>query len=365
MPDKPLTVIYSFNKRGFEERYWTKEISAASTPSCRFIPFNHGAICDPSRYLCAQDLDNLYFRESKDLLLLYDRITEAIIHEKADVLLVDNCFPYHPDFLADLKIHRVIRTTDGPLSAYKRDLAYIHSYDQILYHSPGHSKRFTMADKLASLRAPQADFWPLAAHDAMRAPGLTIDCVDSNRDIDIIFVGSLSDDKLATIASVKKAFGRRCRIFGQTSLKRSIYFSLRYGYPGLVTPVPFEDIPGLYRRAKIGFNIHNRGRHTIGSYRLFDLPANGVMQISDGSDYLSDFFVPDREIVGYEHTEALITLIDRYLTNDLGRRDIARAGFERVERSHRFFRRMEECEALLRTGIATTRARSKQSPSII
>ena len=37
-----------------------------------------------------------------------------------------------------------------------------------------------------------------------------------------------------------------------------------------------------FRYAKIGFNVHNRGDYTVGNYRMFELPANGAMQIMSG-----------------------------------------------------------------------------------
>ena len=43
------------------------------------------------------------------------------------------------------------------------------------------------------------------------------------------------------------------------------------------------------------------------AYRLFDLPANGVMQISDGGDYLEQFFSVGEEIVSYRGAEELST----------------------------------------------------------
>jgi len=55
-----MKIIYSFNKRGFEADYWTKEIPAASTPEFQFIPFNHDPFLNPNLYIRAQLLDNLY-----------------------------------------------------------------------------------------------------------------------------------------------------------------------------------------------------------------------------------------------------------------------------------------------------------------
>lgn len=102
---------------------------------------------------------------------------------------------------------------------------------------------------------------------------------------------------------------------------------------------------GLYQRAKIGFNLHNWGNYGIGSYRLFELPANGVMQISDGDEYLERFFSVGKEIVGWHAADDLLEKIRYYLERDEEREAIARAGYRRVMREYRFAdltRRMAE-----------------------
>src|SRR5215203_6064670 len=109
-----MRILYSFNKKGFEEEYWTREIAAASDSDVQFIPFNHGKYLDLGRIFRAQLLDNLYYDRDPALLRMYDGVQEAIARENADVLLVDNLQPYHPDFLRKLPIYKVQRTTDGP-----------------------------------------------------------------------------------------------------------------------------------------------------------------------------------------------------------------------------------------------------------
>ena len=108
-------IIYSFNKRGFEAAYWGKEIAAASNQNFKFIPFNHDPYLDASLYSRAQLLDNLYYEKNQGLVRLYSDIKNLISKESADVLLVDNCFPYHPEFLKKLAIYKVLRTSDGPI----------------------------------------------------------------------------------------------------------------------------------------------------------------------------------------------------------------------------------------------------------
>jgi len=328
-------IIYSFNKRGFEAAYWEKEIAAASNQKYKFIPFNHDPYLDVSLYSRAQLLDNLFYEKNQGLVRLYSDIKNLIIKEKAEVLLVDNCFPYHPEFLKGISIYKVLRTSDGPISAYDREFAYLHAYDHILYHSPAYSRDMGMAEKLVYCGAKRIDFWPLASFDAISDSSKTeADILSGVRDIDVIFIGALHLNKMPLIAAVKKALGKKLRLHGLTSLKKNAYFNIKYGFPGWIKSVAFADYVKLYQRAKIGINIHNRGDYTVGSYRLFDLPANGVMQISDGGEYLNKFFSVGEEVVAYKNSEELIARVKYYLTHDKEREEIALNGFKRARRDY-------------------------------
>lgn len=348
-----MNILYSFNKRGFEAGYWRSEIRSASTSEVRFIPFNHGDYIDPNLFLRAQLLDNLYFANDWRLAGLYKAFEAALREERVDALIVDTCQPYHPDYLRKVPVFKTLRIADGPLTAYDRDFAYVHAFDQVLYHSPAYSRDLDMAEKLRYLGVENCDFWPHALFDAMFDPKKTeTDLMSANRDIDVIFIGALFPGKMPLIAQVKKAFGKRCRIHGLTNLKRNVYFNLKFGFPGWVRPARFADYVPLYQRSRIGINIHNRGDYTVGSYRMFDLPGNGVMQISDGGDFLSSFFRVDEEIVGYRDADDLIDKIHYYLKHEDERRQIALNGYRRVMKDHRIRQRLQHAAGLIRQGMS-------------
>ena len=331
-----MKIIYSYNKRGFEAQYWEKEIAAASNERFQFIPFNHDPYLDANLYVRAQLLDNLYFNQHPGLVQMYADIEQLIVGSGADAIIVDNCPPYHPDFLRKLSIYKVLRIADGPISAYDRDFAYLHAYDHILYHSPAYSRDMGMEEKLRYCGAGKTNFWPLASFDALCDPTKTETTILSGkRDIDIIFIGALHLNKMPLIAEIKKEFGKRFRVHGLTNLKRNIYYNLKFGFPGWITPVTFPEYVPLYQRAKIGINVHNRGDYTVGSYRLFDLPANGVFQISDGGKYLEQFYTVDEQIVSYANSDELINKIEFYLSHDAERERIALNGFKRVQREYK------------------------------
>jgi spore maturation protein CgeB len=347
-----MKIIYSFNKRGFEAEYWQREIASASDDRYQFIPFNHDPYLDPSLYQRAQLLDNLYFSGHPGLLCMYADIQELIKKEGVEALIVDNCFPYHPEFLRKLKIYKVLRTSDGPIIAYDRDFAYLHAYDHVFYHSPAYSRDMGMEEKLIYYGAKRVDFWPVASFDALCDPAKTEkDILSGQRDIDVIFIGALHLNKMPLLAAVKKALGRRLRFYGLTSLKKNVYFNLKYGFPGWVRPLAFADYVPFYQRAKIGINVHNRGDYTVGNYRLFDLPANGVMQISDGGEYLKQFYSVGEEVVAYQGADDLIDKVKYYLAHDTERERIALNGFRRVRKDYKISGLLIKAGDLIRKGM--------------
>lgn len=350
-----LTIVYSYNKRGFEADYWGREIPAASDDECRFVPFNHDPYLDPWLYSRAQLLDNIYFARHPGLERLYREFEDLVRTTRADAVIVDNYPPYHPDYLRRLSLYKVLRVADGPVSAYDRDIPYVHAYDHVLYHSPAYSRDMGMAEKLAYCGARRSDFWPLALFDAAFDPRQTEATLFAReREVDVVFIGALHVNKMPLLATVKRAFGSRCVLRGLTSLKKTVYFNVRYGFPGWVRPLPFEAYVPLYERAKIGFNVHNRGMYTVGSYRLFELPGNGVMQISDGGEHLSSFFDVGDEVVGYTTADELVDKIRYYLEHEEERLRIARNGYRRVIRDHRIGRRLKEAAGYVRRGMGAS-----------
>jgi spore maturation protein CgeB len=150
------------------------------------------------------------------------------------------------------------------------------------------------------------------------------------------------------LAAVKKALGARLKIRGLASVKKNAYFNIMYGFPGWVLPIRFSQYVTLYQRSKIGINVHNRGDYTVGGYRLFDLPANGVLQLSDGGNFVNQFFFREGEIVLYKNANDLIEKVKYYLSHDEERNQIALHGFRRVRKDYRIsdlLRKAGECIA--------------------
>ncbi len=74
-----------------------------------------------------------------------------------------------------------------------------------------------------------------------------------------------------------------------------------------------------------------------GNTRLYELPANGVMQICDrgAGNATAELFEEDKEIILYDTMDEAIDKIKYYLKNDKAREKIALAGYERVMKDYK------------------------------
>jgi spore maturation protein CgeB len=341
-----MKIVYSFGKHGYEGQQWTKEIEASSTATVQFIPFNHAEYVPWNLAVDAVRLDQTYQSGDERLARLHTALRSVLSEHKADALFVTNAPPFHPEFLRTLPVYKVLYSTDDPGATYQRTIPYVHAYDHLMYCAPGYSADLDLGEKLRYAGARRADWLPLGVLDYERDAAAT---ADSERDVDIAYVGACYLQKLAILAAMKRVFGRRARIHGRFTLPHNAYLVLKHGYIGWVRPLSFEQRTALYRRAKIGFNIH-WNKYGLGNQRLFHVPANAAMQICDCPALLPHVFQPDAEIVGYDTIEELLDRTRYYLDHDAERRKIAAAGHERVLREYTFKSVNARLAELVRSG---------------
>lgn len=98
------------------------------------------------------------------------------------------------------------------------------------------------------------------------------------------------------------------------------------GWPrGFITDA---ELVGLYRRARIGWNLHNSTGPV--NTRMMMLPAFGVMQICDCRANLGKVFKLGEEVIGFDTMDECVDATRYYLAHEDERRRIALAGWKRV-----------------------------------
>ena len=216
---------------------------------------------------------------------------------------------------------------------------YVKYYDYAFTGSYLFTENITVPQKYIEWGAPKAKFIPLGAKKTSypeRISNLT------DRDIDITYVGTNKLTKFFFIARLKRYFGQRMRIYGKgwngnnSILRTTLLEILKFWYriPKIDAPSQ-KNILKIYGRTKIGINMHQSwGPSNVRSY---ELPLNGIMQITDNEKGYRKIYKIGKEIVTYknhDHREA-IKRIEYYLKHPKERMTIAMAGYRRAAKEYK------------------------------
>jgi spore maturation protein CgeB len=183
-------------------------------------------------------------------------------------------------------------------------------------------------------------WWPLVPSEFDR-PSASDRAFFSDRDVDLVYVGNPTGSKMDRLILLKRHFGDRLRIHGRWHLKG--YLGIARGllgmpvFPGRISSLTARERTQLYWRTRIGFNMHvSDERFEGGNARTYELPAHGVMMVSDkaGADGHARIFTPGDEAVYYDSLDEAIELIEYYLAHDEERIQVAKRGFDRFWKNY-------------------------------
>lgn len=180
-------------------------------------------------------------------------------------------------------------------------------------------------------------FLPMAADEYNYYPIL-----DCNKEIDLLFVGKLYENRLKMFERLIKRFPNlNIKIYGNyTALKKPIsylkyYFTdiKRYFTNSFVSP---EELNQLYSQSKIALNIHHTQSQTGCNPRVFEILASKTFQLVDLNTYIKENFQDNHLLEGYSSEEELFDKIDYYIKHENERQIIANNGYQNVINNHTF-----------------------------
>jgi len=339
-----MKILYSWGHHPDWVPSTEREVSDWRSAGHDVTSFNHRAFAGLPSFPKPVELDALYRQRHPGLMRLYRRVEH--LTQEYDVLLVNYDTLYHPEFLATLRgrIYTVLCSGDDPDASEFCSKPYVSSFDHCFAWGVRFDENTTVAQKFLEWGAKRADWWPYGVRPDVYDPKLTEDDIRQNhRPVDVVYIGSawLKEDRLLAL---KKRFGRRFRVYGNWGR----FFPLRHRM--WVRPVRPSRLAEPYGRAKIGINVHL----TFGpcNTRLYELPANGVMQICDCADGLGQVFRIGEEVVAYHTIEEAMDKIEYYCAHPDERVEIAVRGFRRVmkdyTRRHTFAKAVEQIRAGMR-----------------
>jgi hypothetical protein len=290
----------------------------------------------------AADLDHLYRTRDPGYMRFIDDFVAR--YRDADVLILATYNPIHPEVLHHV-LHRPIKVLgfiDDPYSTYVRGIPYLWAFDGAFYISPGYNADHTFPQALKAWGCPSSHWYPLVMQDYPGLPSAEEEAhFYAERDVDVVYVGASYGPKLDRLITLKKHFGPRLRVHGRWALRGHVGWLRgligKPVFPHVVTGLGEAERSALYRRARIGINMHlsNIPAET-GNMRMYEVPAHGAMLVCDTAarDAHALIFEPQREAIYYRSVEEAIELIEHYLRHPAERIGIAKAGCERAYRDY-------------------------------
>lgn len=290
-------------------------------------------------YINFRELDRRWRRRDPGLMRLYEELGKRIAD--ADVFIHFNGVLLHPEFVAQFSQLKVYHCADDPDASAVISFPVASAYDVCAIANP------SFLDNYRAWGCERVFFWPLGAlhwDDAAPAP-------DGEREVPLVFIGSKT-------GSTNSRYLKRIPLLRRMSWlypKKHLLSSVEKAFPCLIAhgigwgrgSVSDEGVVDLYRRARVGLNLHNSLGPING--RLYDLAAFGVCQVCDNKSNLHHVFEEGREIVGFDTEAECIELIRHYIDRPSDARAIGEAGRRRYLRDYtmeriwqRFFVELEE-----------------------
>lgn len=332
-----LKFINSFGERFDDVDNFEKALRSCSNEKYVFEGLNHRQALGVPGAFSPQELDELYRNKNSKLIKFYDEVSKAC--EGGDVFVVHHENVYHPEFIKKLSesIYTVLYTSDDPESSYKSSQPYVWAFDHILCYSVYYDVNTLMVDKLRQWGARRANHKPHGFH--LHKCNINIqekELFSIVRDVDVLYVGG-AYNKVSDLLKVKKAFGKRFKLYGDWGgIGPLLGLYKRHGFFPPVRPLPEKDFVRTYQRSLIGLNMHmSFGPSNL---RMWDLPINGVLQVTDNPIGTSNLFDVGSEVCCYNNgdIDRAIEIIDYYLSNDDERIEIARAGYRKAKAEYSF-----------------------------
>lgn len=312
---KPLRVLLGYShflSTGYPDlEAWTLEQVAL----LRAAGFDVEGFCltlnAPGPRLSFRQMDARWRRGDPELLGMYERLEDKL--RGKDVFINGPGLNLHPEFVRQLPVFTVFQCMDDPESSEDISRPVAHAYDLCMVGNAAEVETYR------SWGVRNVEWAPMGLMPGAYDLTLTEqDILEGDRDIPLImFADRLSPPRRERMERLAAAFPNG-NFYGR-------------GWP-CGSPSFGPEQLALLRRARIGPNVHNSTGPI--NFRLFQLPANGVMQICDNKRHLGQVYELGKEVVGFDTVDEGIDLCRYYLEHDDERRRIAAAGWRRVRRDY-------------------------------
>jgi len=276
---------------------------------------------------------------------LYDLIENIIIQNNIKLFIwLGDPIMLHSSFINKIKKLCYISawTFDDPMTSERVVKPVARLYNCIFHVAPYYSEGKTTKEVFEEWGVPKSEL----IHNGVNEGKYNRKVDFGNRDIDIVFVGSVFRERLIFLFKLKKYFGKKLHIYGygwngenMPFFKKIFLYILKfyYGVPKIQT-LNNKEYKKILQRAKIGINDHMQNGAGPSSARTFELPLNGVLQFCDIKNGIKYFFEAN-EVTTYEYknVKSIIPKIEYFLSNESERIKIAKNGYTKSKNNHMIY----------------------------
>jgi spore maturation protein CgeB len=262
------------------------------------------------RWFHFPELDARWRHGDPALLAVYAGLARALIGR--DALVLYNGANIHPEFAATLECHRIYTCGDDPEATAVLSRPCSPPFDVHLVNHPG------MVEVYRGWGCARVHFWPLGS---TTFPEDVADLDEGRirdraaRDLTGAYIGERNPVKRDRLDRLAAAF--------PDGLFRGL------GWAG--GTLPAAELGAVYRRARIGWNVHNSTGPI--NFRLYELAAHGVAQICDNAANLEQVFASD-EAVGFTTIDQAIALSREILADPARQAELALRAHRRWRRDY-------------------------------
>lgn len=193
--------------------------------------------------------------------------------------------------------------------------------------------------------SPNVEVLPYACHPTLHRPVSLAPEEETSLKSDVAFVGTINAvhrrDVLEALTDFDlKVWG------GTTGVHRSSSGSLTKGELRLSDALHRrlagrwawdEEVTRIYAAAAVVLNVQHPD---LLNMRLFEAPACGAFLLTDGRDYVGEFFEPELEVALYDGPHDVADRVAYWISRPEERAAIAEAGRLRAHRDHTYVNRM-------------------------
>jgi len=247
--------------------------------------------------------------------------------QDADIVLISQTGGIVPEEMAKLSGTVVYNTADDPDSSQTCSFPYLQAADVIVHAGVNFDAQRTMGEVFIQRGAKRCLLFPLGFYEEQFPAIEDFDAQFDARDIDLVYLGHLKRGKLEP---VMRAF--RGMVVHSRSLrfKHKLYILAKTGK--WVRPYT-GDVAALYRRCKVGINMHFSYGPSNG--RCYQLNASGVAQVVDCPEGIGRLYEVGDEVLGYCGIAEAIEKVQSLLADRELRYQVARRGYERARKDYK------------------------------